>query len=101
MLHTFAMTKSIVLASSDTASCNINSLTPGRFEWDPKSVIFKLILVIDGGYLCETSIRGLSLDLPEPLPRAKDNPGLRSHIESVCLTTHMWKHSSRVQIAAI
>ena len=53
------------------------------------------------GISCETSIRGLSLDLPEPLPRAKDNPGLRSHMESLCLTIHMWKHSSRVQITAI
>ena len=44
----------------------INSLALGRFEWNFKQVIFKLILVIDDWDIsCEIALRGFSLDLTD------------------------------------
>ena len=43
----------------------INSLVPGRFEWDFRHVIFKQILVIDGWGICcasEIALIWMSLD---------------------------------------
>ena len=41
----------------------INSLTPGKFEWSFRYVIFKRILVIDGsGISCEIALIWMSLD---------------------------------------
>ena len=46
------------------ASPCLNSLFPGRFEWNSRSVIFKLILVITGWSIsCEIVIKWMSLDL--------------------------------------
>ena len=42
----------------------INSLSPGRFEWTFRWLIFKLILAIDGwGIYCEIIRRLISLDI--------------------------------------
>ena len=42
----------------------INSLAPGRFEWNLRLVIFKLNLVIDGwGFSCEIVLSWMSPDL--------------------------------------
>ena len=42
----------------------INSLVPGRFEWNFRCTIFKLILLTDGwGISCEIAVRWMSLDL--------------------------------------
>ena len=43
-----------------------NSLTPGKFEWNFRYVIFKRILVIDGwGISCEIALMWMSLDLTD------------------------------------
>ena len=42
----------------------IDSLTPGKFEWNVTQVILKLIFVIDGwGISCEIALKWLLLDL--------------------------------------
>ena len=42
---------------------NINSVAPGKFEWNFRYVIFKRILVIDGwGISCEIALIWMSLD---------------------------------------
>ena len=42
---------------------HLNSLPPGKFEWNFRYVIFKRILVIDGwGISCEIALMWLSLD---------------------------------------
>ena len=44
----------------------INSLAPGRFEWNFRHVIFKLMSAIDGwGILCEISLIWMSLDFTD------------------------------------
>ena len=44
----------------------VNSLAPGRFEWNFRYVIFKWILVIDGwGICCEIALIWMSLDLTD------------------------------------
>ena len=44
----------------------INSLAPGRFKWNFRLVIFKLILVIGGwGISCAIVFRWMSLDLSD------------------------------------
>ena len=44
----------------------LNSLVPGKFEWNFWEVIFKLILVIDGcGSSCEITLRWLALNLTD------------------------------------
>ena len=44
----------------------INSLAPGRFEWNFTHVIFKLMLVIDGwGIPCEIALIWMSLDFTD------------------------------------
>ena len=44
----------------------INSLAPGRFEWNFRQIIFKLILVIFGwGISYEIALRWMSLDLTD------------------------------------
>ena len=48
------------------AGLRFNSLTPGRFQWNFKQVIFKLILVIDGwSSSCEIVLRWMLLDLTD------------------------------------
>ena len=43
-----------------------NSLTPGKFEWNFRCVIFKWILVIDGwGISCEIALIWMSLDFTD------------------------------------
>ena len=45
-----------------TATKPINSLAPGKFEWNFRHVIFKQILVIDGwGISCEIAVIWMSL----------------------------------------
>ena len=42
---------------------SVNSLAPGKFEWNFRHVIFKQILVIDGwGISCEIALIWMSLD---------------------------------------
>ena len=44
----------------------VNSLAPGRFEWNSRSVSFKVISVIDGWeIICEIALRWMSLDLSD------------------------------------
>ena len=44
----------------------VNSLAPGKFEWNFKNVIFKQILVIDGsGISCEIALIWMSLDFTD------------------------------------
>ena len=44
----------------------INSLAPGKFEWNFRQVIFQCILVIDGwGISCEIALIGMSLDFTD------------------------------------
>ena len=44
-------------------SMRLNSLTPGKFEWNSRYVIFKQIFVIDGwGISCEIALIWMSLD---------------------------------------
>ena len=44
----------------------VNSLVPGRFEWNFTSVIFKLIVMIDGwGISCEIALIWMSLDFTD------------------------------------
>ena len=46
--------------------CNVNSLAPGKFQWNFRYVIFKQIIVIDGlGISCEIALIWLSLDLTD------------------------------------
>ena len=45
-----------------------NSLSPGKFEWNFRHVIFKQILVIDGwGISCEIALIWMSLDFTDDL----------------------------------
>ena len=44
----------------------INSLAPGKFEWNFRHVIFKQILVIEGwGISCEIALIWMSLDIAD------------------------------------
>ena len=46
--------------------CKLNSLAPGRFEWNFKYLILQIISVIDGLVIsCELAIRRMSLDLTD------------------------------------
>ena len=54
------MAKTMIIIQSGL----VNSLTPGRLEWNFIQAVFKWILVIDGcGNPSETAIRWMSLDL--------------------------------------
>ena len=45
---------------------SLNSLAPGKFEWNFRHVIFKEILVIDGwGISCEIALIWMSLDFTD------------------------------------
>ena len=45
---------------------NINSLAPGKFEWNFRHVIFKQILVVDGlGICCEIALIWMPLDFTD------------------------------------
>ena len=47
----------------ETWNFSLNSLAPGKFEWNFRYVIFKWILVIDGwGISCEIALLSMSLD---------------------------------------
>ena len=49
-----------------SASPCFNSLTPGKFEWNVRYLIFQIISVIDGwGISCELTLRWMSLDLTD------------------------------------
>ena len=57
---------------------HLNSLTPGKFEWNFKYVIFKCILGIDGwGLSCEISLIWMSLDFT-------DDQSTLAHIMAWC-----------------
>ena len=44
----------------------VNSLAPGKFEWNFKYLILQIISVIDGwGISCELALRWMSLDLTD------------------------------------
>ena len=44
----------------------VNSLAPGKFEWNFKHVIFQQILAIDGwGISCEIALIWMSLDFSD------------------------------------
>ena len=44
----------------------VNSLAPGKIEWNFRSLIFQIISVIDGwGISCELALRWMSLDLTD------------------------------------
>ena len=44
----------------------LNSLAPGKFEWNFKYLIFQIISVIDGWVIsCELALRWMSLDLTD------------------------------------
>ena len=44
----------------------VNSLAPGKFEWNFRHLIFQIISVIDGwGISCELALRRMSLDLTD------------------------------------
>ena len=48
------------------SDCRINSLAPGKFDWNFRYVIFKRILVIDGwGICCEIVLVWMSLDFTD------------------------------------
>ena len=52
-----------LLSDQRNGSEIINSLAPGKFEWNFRYVIFKLISVIDGwGIFCEIALIWMSLD---------------------------------------
>ena len=46
--------------------CYINSLAPGKFEWNFRYLILQIISVIDGwGISCQLALRLMSLDLTD------------------------------------
>ena len=50
----------------DTVPLEINSLAPGKFEWNFRYAIFNWILVIDGwGISCEITLIWMSLDFTD------------------------------------
>ena len=54
---------SLTMTGTAGPDLNINSLAPGKFKWNFRYVIFKLILVIDGwGISCEIVLIWMSLD---------------------------------------
>ena len=59
----------MVSITATRATFPINSLAPGKFEWNFRHVIFKQILVIDGwGIACEIALIWISLDLTGDQP---------------------------------
>ena len=51
---------------NETPQTDLNSLAPGKFEWNFRYVIFKWILVIDGwGISFDTALISMSLDLTD------------------------------------
>ena len=66
--HVNAMLPKFNMCSSEISLSKkcINSLTPGRFQWNFVWIIFKLISVIDGRDItCEIVLRWISLDLSD------------------------------------
>ena len=67
----FWLNQSLNLLNADNAtshpmSVGLNSLAPGKFEWNFRHVIFKQILVIDGwGNSCEIALLWMSLDFTD------------------------------------
>ena len=69
----------------------VNSLAPGKFEWNFRHVIFKEILVIDGwGISCETALIWMSLDFTDDgalrqqaITWANVDPDLCPHLASL------------------
>ena len=52
-----------------TIIAGLNSLAPGKFEWNFRHAIFKQILVIDGwGISCEIALIWMSLDFTDDQP---------------------------------
>ena len=63
MLQKVLFAKSLPFCLDLNVSDVVNSLVPGRFDWDFKEVIFKLHLVTDGwGISNEVAIRWMSQD---------------------------------------
>ena len=91
---------SILAHSLSFTSCNtnINSLAPGKFEWDHREIIFKFVFAIDGwGSSCEIA-QWISLDLTnvklilvqvmawcncQAINRANVDPDLHPHMASL------------------
>ena len=49
-----------------TSNAQINSLAPGKFEWNFRYLIFQIISVIDGWVIsCELALRWMSLDFTD------------------------------------
>ena len=75
----------------------INSLTPGRFELNFRSVNFKPVLVIDGwGIYCEIATRWLPLDLTDDKSTLFQVMAwccqATSHYLSQCWHGYMWPY---------
>ena len=72
---------------------NINSLDPGKFEWNFRYVIFKQILVIDGrGISCEIALIWMSLgftDDQSTLVQGNVDPDLCRHMASLGQNTFL------------
>ena len=62
----------------------INSLVPGKFEWNFRYVIFKQIFVIDSwGISCEIAQIWMSLDFTDAITWANVDPDLCRHMASL------------------
>ena len=77
----------------------LNSLAPGKFEWNFRYVIFKQISVIDGwGISCEITLIRMSLDFTDDQPTLVQVMAWCCHATSHCLSllTHIsvtiWRH---------
>ena len=58
--------KSLLVLSSVTWTFSLNSLAPGKFEWNFRYLIFQILSVIDGWVVsCELALRWMSLDLTD------------------------------------
>ena len=54
------------LTIESSSICSVNSLAPGKFEWNFRYLIFQIISVIDGwGISCELALRWTSLNLTD------------------------------------
>ena len=69
MIHRFGRVQTVWRLYSGAKNRHrphINSLAPGRFEWNCGEVIFKVFLVVDSwGIDCQIALRDMSLDLTD------------------------------------
>ena len=67
----------------------VNSLAPGKFQWNFKLVIFKLILLIDDlGIYCETALEWMSKNLTDD----KFNIGSGNEPMLTKIFAAIWRH---------